>query len=110
MKNPYAGTSFWRPSEAECAAFRTHLLAEIPVGHVLWPPSDQLQVVARDRNGDRIVVQTGIEATPLAIIQMSWAGRPSIAPFLPETEFFGSEEALIASIRGTTTGRGLRGA
>ena len=108
MKNPYAGTSFWRPSEAECVAFRAHLLAELPVGHVLWPADDRLKVIARDRHGDRIVVQTGIEATPVAIVKMSWAGRPPMAPFLPETEFFDSEEALIAAIRGSLAGSGSR--
>ncbi len=108
MKNPYAGTSFWQPSDAECDALRTHLLAELPVGHVLWPADDRLQVVARDRHGDRIVVRTGIAATPVALIHMSWAGRPPMAPFLPETEFFDSDEALIAAIRNDPAANGAR--
>ncbi|WP_299818195.1 hypothetical protein [uncultured Jannaschia sp.] len=108
MKDPYTKTPFWRPSVAECEALRTHLLAELPVGHALWPPSDRLQVIARDRNGDRIVVRTGIAVTPVALVHMSWAGRPPMAPFLPETEFYASDEELIAAVHDAPAPNGAR--
>ena len=89
-------TSFWRPDPQERAALLGHLLAELPAGHILWTHRETLSVAARD--GDRIVVHSADPACPCSIVHMSWAGRPAMAPFLPETETYADEAALLAAL------------
>jgi hypothetical protein len=82
---------FWRPDDAERAALAAHLRAELPGGHVLWPHMDALEVLGRD--GDRLAV-----AFPggVAVVTMTWAGRPHMAPFLPETAVGASLDEIAA--------------
>jgi hypothetical protein len=96
-KDPFKGTPLWRPSDAERAALLGHLLAELPPGHVLFTHRETLVVEARDRKGDRLAVTC--KDPPAAIVHMTWAGRPPMAPFLPETETHPSLDALIAAVK-----------
>ncbi|MEM8823068.1 MAG: hypothetical protein AAGF30_05605, partial [Pseudomonadota bacterium] len=59
MKDPYKGTPFWQPQPEERVALRGHLLAELPLGHVLDLHKETLAVDARDRDGDRLIVTYG---------------------------------------------------
>lgn len=96
MNALFKATPFWRPDDQERAALLRHLLAELPIGHVLWPRQDSLSVEARD--GDRIIVRSDDPAHPIALVHMSWAGRPPMASFLPETETYPTDAALLAAL------------
>lgn len=98
--DPYRGTGFWQPKPEERAALRQHLLAELPPGHVLYSRRDTLEVEARAQDGDDVIVRTGCVRNPLALVQMTWRGRPEIAPFLPETTLFASDDALRMQLGG----------
>jgi hypothetical protein len=97
VSDPFKGTPFWRPPPEERAALRGHLLAELPPGHVLFDHRETLVVVARDLAADRVIV-TGRNPVA-AIVTMGWTGRPSMAPFLPETETFPDIDALVEAIQ-----------
>ncbi|MCK0168282.1 hypothetical protein MWU52_12015 [Jannaschia sp. S6380] len=103
MNGPLKGTGFWRPAPEERAALREHLLAELPVGHVLWPPTETLRVEARDRDGGCLLVSTGREQGAFAVVHMTWAGRPAMAAFLPETEIYDTEAEMLAALREADT-------
>ncbi|GIT91597.1 hypothetical protein JANAI62_20540 [Jannaschia pagri] len=98
MSDPFKGTLFWRPSEAERASLRGHLMAELPAGHILWTHRDTLAVEGRDQTGDRLAVTSADPSVPAAVVQMTWTGRPGMAPFLPETEVYASVPAMIEAL------------
>ncbi|MEM8850948.1 MAG: hypothetical protein AAGE03_13060 [Pseudomonadota bacterium] len=86
----YKNTRFWCPKPEECTALRDHLFLELPWGHPLDLYRDGLTIEARAKEGDDVIVRTGDDAQPLALVKMTFRGRPEIAPFLPETEFYAS--------------------
>jgi hypothetical protein len=94
MPDLYKNTGYWRPKPEECSALAEHLMAELPWGHVLDPYRETLAVEARAARGDTVIVRTGDEGRPIARVRMTFRGRPEIAAFLPETEFFESDDAL----------------
>ncbi|MGB3407434.1 MAG: hypothetical protein WBA67_08055 [Jannaschia sp.] len=89
-------TPFWQPDAQERLALLRHLLAELPAGHVLWTHRETLAVEARD--GDRLIVRSADPAYPVSVVHMSWAGRPAMAPFLPETETYPTDAALLDAL------------
>ncbi|PWJ11464.1 hypothetical protein [Jannaschia seohaensis] len=95
-KDPFKSTPFWRPAEEERASLRSHLLAELPPGHVLFTHRETLEVHARDKNALRLVITCKDPAA--AIVHMTWTGRPPMAPFLPETEIYPSLDGLISAL------------
>ncbi|MEM7491405.1 MAG: hypothetical protein AAF390_20000 [Pseudomonadota bacterium] len=99
MKDPYKHTRFWKPKPEECAALKEHLLMELPYGHPLDPFRREFTVEARAKSGDDVIVRTGQEERPFALVRMTFRGRPEMAPFLPETIFYASEAELWTALK-----------
>ncbi len=96
MADPLKSNDFWRPKPDECDALKQHLLAELPLGHVLDAHRDSFTVEARDRDGNRLIVAYGDGKR--GVVQMTWAGRPAMAPFIPETDSYDSEAEMLAAL------------
>ena len=61
-------------NERETKRLRNQVLREISDGHILWALRNEIDVVARDRNSDDILVPT---SRGYYVVHLQWQTHPS---------------------------------